>query len=55
VKVTADTPYSRAKVFTITASGGVDVAARPDIITAATNAWLYPMPAQSVSVIVPRP
>ncbi|MDQ6696400.1 MAG: hypothetical protein M3Z46_02945, partial [Actinomycetota bacterium] len=55
VKVTANASYSRAKVFTISAAGGANVVARPDITTAATNAWRYTMPAQSVSVIVPQP
>ena len=49
----AGSPYTRAKVFTITAGGGADVVARPDITTVATNAFNHTMPAQSVSVIVP--
>jgi len=55
IKLTANYAYTKAKVFTITAGGGPNVVAQADVATAATNAWNYAMPAQSVSVIVPQP
>ena len=42
-------------MYTITAGGGPNVVAQADLATAATNAWNYAMPAQSISVIVPQP
>lgn len=54
IKITCAKKFSKAKVYTITASGGANVVAKPDINPAATNAWNYTMPAQSVSVIVPE-
>jgi hypothetical protein len=49
----ANQPFSRAKVYTITAAGGPNVVAQPEIAAVATNAFNYQMPAMSVSVIVP--
>ena len=46
--------YTSAKVYTITAAGGANVVAKPDITPVATNAFNYSMPAQSVSIIVPQ-
>ena len=45
--------FTNAKVYTITAGGGANVVAQPDITTVATNAFNYTMPAQSISIIVP--
>ena len=55
LKVRALIEYDHAKVYTITSAGGANVVAQPDIATAATNAWNYAMPAQSISIIVPQP
>lgn len=55
LKIRALVEYDHAKVYTITAGGGANVIAQPDIATAATNAWNYTMPAQSISIIVPQP
>jgi hypothetical protein len=46
--------FTNAKVFTLSAAGGADVVAKPDVAPVATNAWSYSMPAYSVSVIVPQ-
>lgn len=49
----ANTPFARARVYTITASGGANVVAQPELAAVATNAFSYLMPAMSVSVLVP--
>jgi hypothetical protein len=49
------TVYTKASVYTITAAGGPHPVAGAGITAAATNAFRYSMPAQSVSVIVPSP
>lgn len=54
IKVTANMTYTSAKVYTITTAGGANLVAQPNIATAASNAWSYSMPAQSVSIIVPQ-
>jgi hypothetical protein len=54
IQVTHTTSYSQADVFTLTASGPTLTAA-PGLSASAANQFLYTMPAQSVSVIVPRP
>ncbi len=46
--------YTTANVYTITAAGGSNVVAGAPIQAVATNAFKYTMPAQSVSVIVPK-
>jgi hypothetical protein len=46
--------FHTAKVFTLTSAGPMLVSA-PAITAVATNAFSYPMPALSVSVIVPQP
>jgi hypothetical protein len=53
ISLTSGSAVTKAKVFTLTAGGGANVVAKPDINTVATNAFNYTMPAQSVSVIVP--
>lgn len=55
LKVRALIEYDHAKVYTVTSAGGANVVAQPDIAAAATNAWNYAMPAQSISIIVPQP
>ena len=52
IDLTAETVFKTAKVFTITSAKAAPVAA-PGLTTAAQNAYLYTMPAQSVSIIVP--
>ncbi len=54
IKITCATTYHSVKVYTITAGGGANLVAQPNINTAATNAFSYSMPAQSISVIVPQ-
>ncbi len=49
------TVYTKAAVYTVTASGGAAPVAAPGITAVATNAFRYTMPAQSISVIVPSP
>ncbi|MBI2703811.1 MAG: endoglucanase A [Actinobacteria bacterium] len=46
--------FTGAKVYTLTAGGGANIVAQPDISTVATNAYNYTMPASSVSIIVPQ-
>ena len=55
IKVAHPKAFGNAKVYTMTAAGGANVAAQPDISPVATNAYNYTMPAQSVTVIVPQP
>ena len=55
IVVDHSTVYSQASVYTITAGGGSSLVAGPGLTSVATNAFRYTMPAQSVSVIVPRP
>lgn len=52
--ITCSANLTSAKVFTITAAGGPNVVAQPNIATTATNAFRYTMPPLSVSVIVPE-
>ncbi len=52
IDVTAETVFKSAKVYTITSAKAAPVAAA-GLTTAATNAYLYTMPAQSISIIVP--
>jgi hypothetical protein len=54
IKLAHPTTFTSAAVYTLT-SAGPTLAAAPAITTAATNAFLYTMPAMSVSVIVPNP
>jgi hypothetical protein len=53
-RVAHTTAYSRADVYTLTSSGPQVTPAAP-ITAAATNAFLLNLPAQSVSVVVPKP
>ncbi len=48
------TVYTKASVYTVT-TGSSSLVAAPGITSVATNAFRFTMPAQSVSVIVPRP
>ncbi len=52
IDLTAETIFHTAKVYTITSSRAAPVAA-PGLTTSAQNAFLYTMPAQSISIIVP--
>jgi len=52
--ITCSANLTTAKVYTITAAGGPNVVAQPNISPTATNAFRYTMPALSVSVIVPQ-
>lgn len=54
IPITSQYTFSKAKVYTITAGGGANVVAQPDLSPVATNAFNYTMPAMSVSVIVPQ-
>jgi hypothetical protein len=54
IVITCSAKYTKAKVYTITAGGGANLVAQADLTPAATNAFKYTMPAQSVSVIVPQ-
>ena len=54
ITITCTKRFTKAKVYTITASGGANVVAKPDITPVAANAFNYSMPAQSVSIIVPQ-
>jgi hypothetical protein len=47
------TVYTKASVYTLTATGGSKMVAAAGLTAVATNAFRYAMPAQSVSVIVP--
>jgi len=53
IRVEHTRAFTNAKVYTITAAGGANVVAQPDIDPVATNAFNYTMPPQSVSVLVP--
>jgi hypothetical protein len=53
IRVAHTTAYSRADVYTLTSSGP-GVAPAGGITVAATNAFLLTLPAQSVSVVVPK-
>ncbi len=54
LRVFAANPYSQLKVYTVTSAGASPVP-QADVTAAATNAFSYPMPALSVSVLVPQP
>jgi len=54
IDLSAETIFKSAKVFTITSAKAAPVAAA-GLTTAAQNAYLYTMPAQSISIIVPGP
>lgn len=54
IKVEASTVYTKASVFTLT-SAGADLVSAAGLTSVATNAFRYPMPPQSISVIVPNP
>ena len=45
--------FTKAKVYTITQSGGANVIRQADISTVGVNAYNYTMPPMSVSIIVP--
>ena len=47
------TSFATAAVYTLTAAGGANLVAGTTLTAAATNAFRYSMPAQSVTVIVP--
>lgn len=53
ITIAHPTSFAKAKVFQITSAAAKPVAAA-DVTAAATNAFSYKMPAQSVSVIVPQ-
>jgi hypothetical protein len=55
IQINHSTVYTKASVYTITAAGGAMVVPATGITAVATNAFQYPMPAQSVSVLVPSP
>lgn len=46
--------FSKLNVYTVTARGGSQINAAPDVMAVSTNAFMYSMPALSVSVLVPR-
>ena len=52
IKLTAEASFKSAKVYTVTSAKAAPQAAGT-ITPKAQNAWLYTMPAQSVSIIVP--
>ena len=52
IKVTAETKFTKAKVFTLTSASATPQPAA-GITAAAQNAFNYAMPAQSMSIIVP--
>jgi Glycoside hydrolase family 44 len=54
IKLAHPTAFTTAAVYTLTSAGPMLVAA-PAVSAAATNAFLYAMPALSVSVIIPKP
>jgi hypothetical protein len=54
IKLTAESVFKTAKVYTVT-NGHPTPQAAGTISTMAQNAYLYTMPAQSISVIVPGP
>ena len=47
--------FTKARVYTITQSGGANVVRQADISTVDVNAYNYTMPPMSVSIIVPIP
>jgi hypothetical protein len=49
------TRFTSLKVHTLTAAGGAQLAAGSAVAGTATNAFVYMMPAQSASVLVPVP
>jgi hypothetical protein len=53
IKLTAEAIFRAAKVYTITSSGGPTPKAAGSISAPVQNGFLYTMPAQSVSIIVP--
>jgi hypothetical protein len=55
IQITHSTVYTKASVYTITQGGGAKPVAGTALTTAATNAFRYTMPAQSVTIIVPAP
>jgi hypothetical protein len=54
IRVAHTTAYTRADVYTLTSSGP-QMTPTAGITIAATNAFLLALPAQSVSVVVPKP
>lgn len=52
ITLTHSATFASLKVYTVT-SAGAQVSAAPTVAATATNAFLYSMPAQSVSVLVP--
>jgi hypothetical protein len=54
IEVAHTTSYAHADVFTLT-SAGPSVNPAPGLTASTANQFLYNMPAQSVSVIVPKP
>lgn len=54
IKITHNRSYTSADVYRVTAGGGPAPVAAPSITPVATNAFNYQMPAQSISVIVPK-
>ncbi len=52
IKMTAETKFTKAKVFTLTSASATPQPAA-GITVVAQNAFNYAMPAQSVSIIVP--
>ena len=53
IQVAHPASYTQANVYTLTASGAA-VNAAPGLSASAANQFVYTMPAQSVSVVVPR-
>jgi len=49
------TAFTKLKAYTLTAAGGAQVVAGATINATALNAFVYSMPAQSVSVLTPAP
>jgi hypothetical protein len=49
----SDVANAKARIFTLTPTGGANLVAQPDLAAVQTNAFNYTMPAQSITVIVP--
>ena len=54
IKLTAESVFKSAKVYTVTSASTTPQPAA-GITTSAQNAYLYTMPPQSISIIVPGP
>jgi hypothetical protein len=54
IKIAFPRSLGAAKVYTMTAAGGANMVAQPNVGQVATNAYHYTMPPQSVTVIVPQ-